>query len=344
MIDLKNATITACIAHKIGNIQAEENCVFSKAEVSLNEKETVELKKILCKPFITPLQAHQFVHDTNLQQNTVNTLVSEIFANPNKLVASSKQITQYLYRFANDYSIKAGELFFILLENIVTEVGATNGIAIVKLDGNTKFIKTLETNNNVEVFFDKGLMSKNIEKACLILNHDYEDGFWMYPFEKLVGETNYWNRYFLHCKARTDEFRQTNVLLNTFKDYVIDNLPNEEFGKKEKIEMMHNAMNYVVENNSAINVEDFIATQLHEPQYQQDYKASLEVYVQDNDVALQKTFAPSKEALQFQRKKFRSIIKLDKNFHIYVHSNQELIERGTDERGKFYKVYFEEEM
>lgn len=37
------------------------------------------------------------------------------------------------------------------------------------------------------------------------------------------------------------------------------------------------------------------------------------------------------------------MIKLDKNFHIYVHAHRDLIEQGVDEKGKFYKVYYHEE-
>ncbi len=166
MIDLKTAVVTDCIVHQVGNIQAEEKCFFSKATLMLNENELAEIKKILCKPFTNTLQAHQFIHDTNLLQNDVYAQCAEVFGNPNTLTLASKNIVQYLYRFANDYSIKAGEFFCILLDNITTEAGTTNGMAIVKLDGNTKFIKTLATNQNIEVFFDKGLMSKNIEKAC----------------------------------------------------------------------------------------------------------------------------------------------------------------------------------
>ncbi len=147
----------------------------------------------------------------------------------------------------------------------------------------------------------------------------------------------------MQCKPRTDEFRQTNVLLNTFREYVMEELPAEDFCKKEKIDLVQNAMNYMVENHQAVDVQDFINTQLSDEQHQNDYKASLQVYVQDNDVQLQSNFAASKDAVQYQRKKFRSIIKLDKNFHIYVHSNEDLIERGNDERGKYYKVYFHEE-
>jgi hypothetical protein len=41
----------------------------------------------------------------------------------------------------------------------------------------------------------------------------------------------------------------------------------------------------------------------------------------------------------------RSVIKLDKNFHVYVHGNKDFIERGFDEeKGKYYyKLYFSEE-
>jgi hypothetical protein len=50
-------------------------------------------------------------------------------------------------------------------------------------------------------------------------------------------------------------------------------------------------------------------------------------------------------AVKKQGKVFKSILKLDKNFHIYIHGRQDLIERGFDEaKGKhFYKVYFEQE-
>ena len=41
---------------------------------------------------------------------------------------------------------------------------------------------------------------------------------------------------------------------------------------------------------------------------------------------------------------FKSILKLDKNFHIYIHGNSELIRRGEEKDGrKFYKIYFENE-
>lgn len=39
----------------------------------------------------------------------------------------------------------------------------------------------------------------------------------------------------------------------------------------------------------------------------------------------------------------KSIIKLDNNFHIYVHGKREMIEKGENEKGKYYRLYFEKE-
>jgi hypothetical protein len=49
-------------------------------------------------------------------------------------------------------------------------------------------------------------------------------------------------------------------------------------------------------------------------------------------------------AVKKQERIFKSVLKLDKNFHIYIHGDRELIEQGMDADGrKFYKIYFEEE-
>lgn len=36
------------------------------------------------------------------------------------------------------------------------------------------------------------------------------------------------------------------------------------------------------------------------------------------------------------------VIRLDKNFHVYIHGNRSKIEEGKDEKGKFVKLYYDE--
>ena len=56
-------------------------------------------------------------------------------------------------------------------------------------------------------------------------------------------------------------------------------------------------------------------------------------------------FTISADAVKKQARVFKSVLKLDKNFHIYIHGDRNKIERGVDEAGrKFYKIYYEQEL
>lgn len=60
---------------------------------------------------------------------------------------------------------------------------------------------------------------------------------------------------------------------------------------------------------------------------------------------LEHEFDIHRSAVRKQSKVFKSVLKLDKNFHVYIHGRRDLIERGFDEQtGKhYYKIYFDEE-
>ena len=68
-----------------------------------------------------------------------------------------------------------------------------------------------------------------------------------------------------------------------------------------------------------------------------------QVYAQDRATRVEDEFGISDSAVKKQARSYKSVIKLDRNFHIYVHGNRNLLEQGEDEKGKFYKVYYEEE-
>jgi hypothetical protein len=56
-------------------------------------------------------------------------------------------------------------------------------------------------------------------------------------------------------------------------------------------------------------------------------------------------FEISPHAVKKQARVFKSVIKLDKNFHIYIHGDRQLIEKGYDDalQKHYYKIYFEQE-
>jgi hypothetical protein len=67
-------------------------------------------------------------------------------------------------------------------------------------------------------------------------------------------------------------------------------------------------------------------------------------YRQNNDIEIENKFEISNQAVKKQARVFKSVLKLDKNFHIYIHGNRDLIEQGVEKDGRrFYKIYFNEE-
>jgi hypothetical protein len=74
----------------------------------------------------------------------------------------------------------------------------------------------------------------------------------------------------------------------------------------------------------------------------EDFKAN---YQEERDVSIIDEFDVSPSAVKKLKRVFKSVIKLDKNFHIYVHGNRDLIKNGYDEesRMKYYQVFYKEE-
>ena len=67
-------------------------------------------------------------------------------------------------------------------------------------------------------------------------------------------------------------------------------------------------------------------------------------YREYNAVELKDNFEISPQAVKKQARIFKSVLKLDRNFHIYIHGNTDMIQQGTDEDGrKFYKIFYQEE-
>ena len=66
-------------------------------------------------------------------------------------------------------------------------------------------------------------------------------------------------------------------------------------------------------------------------------------FQKDYDIEITDNFSISDSAVKKQNRLIKKVIKLDKNFDIYIHGNSELLEQGEDKKGKYYKVYYNNE-
>jgi hypothetical protein len=103
-------------------------------------------------------------------------------------------------------------------------------------------------------------------------------------------------------------------------------------------------MKYFKEKDS-FNIDEFSEEVIGNPKAIASFKNFNREYNEEFDAGLDQAFEISSAAVKKQAKVFKSILKLDKNFHIYIHGNKELIEKGFDEEKSlnYYKVYYREE-
>jgi phosphoenolpyruvate carboxylase len=116
-----------------------------------------------------------------------------------------------------------------------------------------------------------------------------------------------------------------------------------ELNKSDQIDLLNRSMDYF-KSNDIFNKADFEEEVFRDPAVIESFQRFDQNYRQTNEIEVPDEFDISLPAVKKQAKVFKSILKLDRNFHIYIHGNKEMIEHGVEKDGrKFYKIYYENE-
>jgi hypothetical protein len=148
---------------------------------------------------------------------------------------------------------------------------------------------------------------------------------------------------FLHVRQRRDEYYNTQQTLSLCKNFVKEELPQQfEISKVDQAALLNKSVQFFKEKDN-FNLNEFANEVMEQPEVIESFNWYKSTYQQERDIDIADDFTISDSAVKKQSRIFKSIIKLDKNFHIYVHGNSDLIQQGTDENGRFYKIYYKEE-
>ena len=199
--------------------------------------------------------------------------------------------------------------------------------------------------DSFEILSEEGININKLDKGCLIFNTEKENGF----IVAVVDNTNkgteaqYWMDEFLHVKQRKDEYYNTQNVLSLCKNFVTQELPRQyEVSKADQVDLLNKSVKFFKENES-FDMKEFSNEVIENPEIIESFRRFKDTFQRDQDIDIADNFSISESAVKKQARIFKSVIKLDKNFHIYIHGNRELIEQGSDEKGKYYKVYYKEE-
>lgn len=349
MIDFTNSNITKLIVHQIGNKFEDEGVILSTELIKLAEASA--LRELLIRyclfPFLGKEELFSFTfHDGNFKLNSLYQYSKEVFENQGTFANISYSIAKQLYNVSNHPKIKSGDLFIAYFEGLLLNNEKTNAIGIFKSENNQNYIKVNKQNKGISLLADKGININKLDKGCLIFETHNDSGFRISIIDNISkgNEAQYWKDDFLKVKTLNNAFHQTNEFLGITKEFIINQLSDEiKLSKTDKIDFLNRSVNYFKEN-TAFDKSDFEEKVFEDAGIIDSFRNYENNFQEENEVVFEDNFEISTQAVKKQARKFKSVLKLDKNFHIYIHGDRDLIEQGIDEKGrKFYKIYYEEE-
>lgn len=349
MLSLKAASIKELILHHVGNKTAQEGIVLSKDKLDMGQSELFSsaLLHYFLKPF-TDTPGYSFTHPADISMNEIYNIASRLFDDHNKFTSLSQDIARILYEHSSHPKIKAGELYIAYFSGISFNEKIVDAIGIFKSENKDLFLKINNGETKIDLKIEDGVNINKLDKGCLIVNHSKDEGYVVYCIDNTnkSEEAQYWKNDFLQLKPNNDSWHNTNNILSLTKQYVVDMLPDAfPVTKKDQAEYLNRSVEYFKANES-FDIKEFETTVFREEEIINSYRNFGAGYTSHNEIDIASSFPISNSAVKKQARAFKSVLKLDRNFHIYIHGNTDLIEQGYDEitGKKFYKIYYDTEL
>ena len=350
MVSFFEASLAELSIHRIGNKSEDEFYVLSEQSMVIQDE---QLKNLLLQYFLGPYakvnEIYRFFHpNEDLNLNEAYHFAEAIFEKGEHFHENSQQLAKYLYEISNHPKIKSGELYVAYFENVQIEGELHDAIGIFKSETKETYLKVYPENAGFNVSYEQEAINiSKLDKGCLIFNTDKEEGYKVAVIDQTnrSAEAVYWKDEFLKLKVRNDNYNQTNNVLGVYKNFVTQKLDEDfEISKADKIDLLNKSMKYFKEKES-FDIDEFSNEVIANAEGIESFKNYKKSYEEEFDTAIPDSFDISDAAVKKQARVYKTVLKLDKNFHIYIHGNKELIEKGFDDDKSmnYYKVFFREE-
>lgn len=343
----EDAVLERLVLHKVGNKANGELLSLSAAPFILNS----DISSLLLKYFTSPFKGSQyyvFSNDSSVGFNGMYNCICNIFDDPKaNLYEESCNIANHLYDVSVHPNIKSGELYVTYMTQCYLDGEVIDAVGIFKSENKETYLKVFPQGDNFDIEQDNGININKLDKGCIVFNKDREDGFVVAVVDNVSkgNEAVYWIDDFLSLRQRQDSFFQTENMLSLCKNFVVDYLPQEyELTKADQAEILNKTSNYFKENKN-FDTDVFSEKVMESEDLKDKFKLYKGAYEKEYEMSLDDSFILNEEALKKASRYLRSVIKLDKNFTIYIHGKRDRVEIGEDEEKglRYYKLYFEKE-
>lgn len=347
MTGIDSVHLQEVIVHKVGNPTRSEALKLSVNPLTLND---AVVRGMLTKYFLAPFneeEQYHFTHLSDLGLNEIYHYVGKIFENKKNFVAQSAQIANFLYAKSTHVKVKEGELYVALFSDVPFGTEYIDAVGIFKSESKETFLKVFPHGQGWEVAAEDGININKLDKGCLIFKKNREEGFVVCVVDATnkQQDAQYWVNDFLQVTPYSNSYHHTNQVLGMCKLFIHNEIQEKfEVNKSDQIDMLNRSMEYF-KTKEQFDFDEFAQEVIHHPEVVEAFTQYKQTYEQAKQITIQEDFNIHLSAVKKQEKGFKSILKLDKNFHIYIHGRKDLMERGFDEmvNKNYYKLFFDEE-
>lgn len=347
MTGIDSVQLERVIVHKVGNPTRGEELKLSENPLSLNDP---IVRNLLARYFLAPVnenEQYQFTHISDLDLNEVYHYVKGIFDEPKQFTLQSAMLAQFLYNKSTHVRVKEGELYVAHFSNVPFGTEYVEAVGLFKSETKETFLKVFPHGQSFEVGAEDGIDINKLDKGCLIFKKERENGYVVCVVDQTnkQNDAQYWVTDFLQVARSANSYHHTNAALGMCKLFISNEMAEKfEVNKSDQIDLLNRSMDYF-KTHDAFKMDEFATEVLHHPEMIETFTQYKHTYEQAKQVSIEEEFDIHLSAVKKQERFFKSILKLDKNFHVYIHGRKDLVEKGYDEMRNmhYYKLYFEEE-
>jgi hypothetical protein len=343
-LDFTESNLSHLITHFVGNKAKGQTLEISKGLTEYS----VENTELIQQFFFDGMKLEEyftFFHKESLDMHPVMNCVQNIFTDQSQFIEQSENLARLLYDSSVHPKVIDGEFSVCYITNIKIGEQYVNAIGMFKSESLNTFFKYDHQGSHYKMSPDYGYDISKLDKGCLVFEVNEEDGYDVIICDRKAGgeEAIFWKETFLGLKPIENNYFQTKVAMELTKSFVDSSAPEEmQMSIADQIAMLNKTNDYFKKN------DQFERGSFEEAVFgDEDIAAGFQAYEQKvgqaQNLQFPSNFEISKPAVKKTSKIFRSILKLDKNFSIYIHGDRDRAEKGEDEKGRFYKFYYDTE-
>ena len=345
-MNLDTATLSKLIVHYVGSKNNLDPVYLSEKEQELDDESNTILRDSFLQRFRNNHELYSFQHPSSLSFNEAYQYCKNIFDDTSAFTQASASMARHLYEQSTHPKVKGGELYVALFEGLPVESRMHRAIGLFKTENKSFFLDVKQKKHQLELQMKEGVDVSKIDKGCLIIDRNDKEGYDVLIFDNQNRgeEAQYWKEKFLSLAAQKNEFHHTAHFLSLTRQFITDQLETEhQIERTGQVELLHKSIDYF-KTNESFEIEQFQKEVFQSDEMIDSFRRFGARYVENTDYDIASSFDISPDAVKKQSRIYKSVLKLDRNFHIYIHGRTDLIEKGTDTDGrKFYKIYYQEE-